>query len=271
LTTQIFSPTPNQTEQYIILIVEDEINSRETLSKLLKREGYLVLEAGSGEEALEKYKYSDAMIVDGKLPGIDGIETVKRIQQNQPNKKVVISTAYPSLKVKAQQSGIKVQDFFDKPFYADQVWDKFIGVLAGLRDERDVLLNLITEVELNLLVANDTNYAEDVRHESFISAKNIIVKQFWSIFKESEYSKQQLVIMLDVVTRGLSFVESPKLKISRPNNRQIATLLIIIKKLKQTYVTEKEELECERLLTQVGLNIEPELFSSEIDNYSIFQ
>ena len=81
-----------------ILVVDDDQSMVQFLSVLLKREGYEVLLAGSGPEAIELLKETpaDAVITDLKMPGMDGIvllEEIKKIDETLP---VIIMTAYAS-------------------------------------------------------------------------------------------------------------------------------------------------------------------------------
>ena len=79
-----------------ILIVDDEDNVRELVKNIILNYDYtLAGEADNGEEAVEKYKTltPDLVILDILMPGIDGVETLKRILQINPKAKVIMLTA----------------------------------------------------------------------------------------------------------------------------------------------------------------------------------
>lgn len=91
-----------------ILIVDDEEPQREALGGYLKKRGFHVLKAGSGEEALELVGQGiDIAIVDLKLPGMDGLELLNRLKRLDPKIEVLVVTAYGSIEtaVVAMKSG----------------------------------------------------------------------------------------------------------------------------------------------------------------------
>ena len=79
-----------------LMIVDDEQRFLESMEKLLKRKGYDVQTAASGEECLEKVEREafDVVILDVKMPGIDGVETLKRIKSMRPLMEVVMLTGH---------------------------------------------------------------------------------------------------------------------------------------------------------------------------------
>src|SRR5262249_26962081 len=82
-----------------ILVVDDEEIMREILETLLRREGYDVRLASSGEEGLEMAKASpfDAAIVDIMMPGLDGIATLDELKRVDEDLAVIIITAFASI------------------------------------------------------------------------------------------------------------------------------------------------------------------------------
>lgn len=79
-----------------ILIVDDEVGMRETLSDILEDMGYHVAIAADGYEAIQKVKenYFDIILMDVKMPGINGVDTFKEIKKLRPETAVVMMTAY---------------------------------------------------------------------------------------------------------------------------------------------------------------------------------
>ena len=106
------------TDKQRVLVIEDEYVVRESLRAWLKDDGYDVECVETGEEALEKIKAEDYgfLVLDVRLPGIDGIETFRQAKQIKPGSKGAIITAYPSKEAweKAQRLGLT--DFLPKPF-----------------------------------------------------------------------------------------------------------------------------------------------------------
>jgi CheY-like chemotaxis protein len=79
-----------------ILIVDDDENTRVTLSSILSKKGFSVYSVESGEAALDlaAHQQFDLMFIDMKLPGIDGYETYSEIKTSQPNSITIIVTGY---------------------------------------------------------------------------------------------------------------------------------------------------------------------------------
>jgi DNA-binding NtrC family response regulator len=82
-----------------ILIVDDEKNIRLSLTQALGPLGYAVETAMNGEEGLEKIADRDLAIVilDLRMPGMDGMEVLRRIAERRPDVRVIITTAYGTI------------------------------------------------------------------------------------------------------------------------------------------------------------------------------
>ncbi|MFC1592670.1 response regulator [Candidatus Omnitrophota bacterium] len=103
-------------EKIHILLVDDEPDFIEPISFWLKANGYPVLIASNGQEALETVKKNkpDMVFLDIKMPGMDGIETLKRIREFNKELPVIILTAYPTIEHFSQTQKLNVSGFFDK-------------------------------------------------------------------------------------------------------------------------------------------------------------
>lgn len=107
----------------LVLIVDDEEGIRETLSDIFKDEGYDVITASSGEEAIKLLKENspDIVFLDVWLSGIDGIETMKELKSLNPTMPVVMISGHANIElaVKATRSG--AYDFLEKPLSLERV------------------------------------------------------------------------------------------------------------------------------------------------------
>lgn len=114
-----------------ILIVDDERNIRLTLSIALEALKIPVDAAASGEEALAKLskKPFKLMVLDLKLPGLDGLEVLRRVSEKYPDLKVIIITAYGSVEVAVDAMKAGAVDFLQKPFNPTEVRDVVSRVL----------------------------------------------------------------------------------------------------------------------------------------------
>ena len=83
-----------------IMLIDDEMDVLKLIGKRLSLLGYDIKECLSGEEALEIIKYDkpDIIILDYMMPGIDGIETLKRIRKIDRSLPVIMMTAFPDKK-----------------------------------------------------------------------------------------------------------------------------------------------------------------------------
>lgn len=105
-----------------ILIVDDDAGVRESLEELLRLEDYQADSSGSGEDALEALSEGfDLVLLDIKMPGIDGVEVMHEIRKYHPDTRIIIITGYGSLEsaIDAIRSG--AQDYMLKPYTADDI------------------------------------------------------------------------------------------------------------------------------------------------------
>jgi DNA-binding NtrC family response regulator len=101
-----------------VLVVDDEKLIRWSVSERLQRSGYEVLSAESGEEALEMVAASppDVMLLDVKLPGIDGVQTLQRALALHPEVTVLMMSAHSTVDVAVEAMKHGAMDFLVKPF-----------------------------------------------------------------------------------------------------------------------------------------------------------
>lgn len=106
-----------------LLIVEDEETLCESLKRVLSREGYVVDVAYSAESALDIFDegFYDVIITDIILPGITGIELLKRIKEQLPEQIVIITTAYASLETAVEALRTGAYDYVVKPVMHEEI------------------------------------------------------------------------------------------------------------------------------------------------------
>jgi DNA-binding response OmpR family regulator len=101
-----------------ILIIDDEENIRRVIRLALDAAGYEVGEASDGTRGLEAYKDGsnwDAVLLDQKMPGMDGLETLREIRKLQPGAIVIMMTAYASIELAVDAMKLGATDFVRKP------------------------------------------------------------------------------------------------------------------------------------------------------------
>ncbi|HEY7955673.1 MAG TPA: sigma-54 dependent transcriptional regulator [Polyangia bacterium] len=106
-----------------VLIVDDEINARTALAELLRDEGYAVETAGDGFKALGKLDdfAPDLLLTDLKMPGIDGIELMRKVQARDPDCLLVVMTAYGAVDSAVQAMRQGASDYLTKPINVEEL------------------------------------------------------------------------------------------------------------------------------------------------------
>ena len=126
-----------------ILVVDDERLSRMTAVRQLTDAGYVAQSAPGGAEALAAFDGSDwdVVLCDLRMPGMDGIELLRRLRREQPDVDVLLMTAYATVEtaVEAMQAG--AADYLTKPFRFHEL-DHRLGRLAELRRYRREVASL---------------------------------------------------------------------------------------------------------------------------------
>ena len=118
-----------------ILVVEDDEGMRMFVTSVLKKRGYTVSEAETGENALEKVREGafDLIIMDVKLPGISGIEALEKIKEIDPSAIILIMTAYGNREMALEAIKKGAYDYFSKPF---QIKDMEVIINRSLEKRR---------------------------------------------------------------------------------------------------------------------------------------
>jgi DNA-binding NtrC family response regulator len=112
----------NMTQQGLIHIIDDEPIIHEVLGDLLTTEGFEVESSLNGEEALEKHAPDtyDLILLDLLMPGMNGIEVLKRIKKIDPQAVIIIVTAFASVESAISAMKIGAFDYIQKPFKHDE-------------------------------------------------------------------------------------------------------------------------------------------------------
>ncbi len=106
-----------------VLIVDDQFGIRTLLNEVLQKEGYEIFQAANGLQALsvtEQYA-PDLVLLDMKIPGMDGLEILKRMKEINSDIKVIIMTAYGELDLIEQTKKLGALAHFSKPFDIEEV------------------------------------------------------------------------------------------------------------------------------------------------------
>ena len=106
-----------------ILIVEDGQSQREQLRDFLRSEGHAVSEAENGEKALQSVLkgHFDLILLDYKMPGMDGLEVLKEVKRINPEIDVIIITAYGTIETAVEAMKAGAFDYITKPVDLDEL------------------------------------------------------------------------------------------------------------------------------------------------------
>ena len=110
-------------DDFNVLLVDDETEYLDTLLKRLKKRGLLVDGADSGEEALVIIgeKSIDVVVLDVRMPGIDGIQTLRQIKGINPLVEVIMLTGHASMEVAVEGMELGAFDYLMKPIDIDEL------------------------------------------------------------------------------------------------------------------------------------------------------
>lgn len=118
-----------------ILIIDDEENIRRVTRLTLQAAGYEVGEAGDGQRGLEAFGDGsswDAVLLDQRMPGMDGLETLRQIKNRQSAARVIMSTAYASIELAVDAMKLGATDFVRKPMTPEILRNAVAAALSKL-------------------------------------------------------------------------------------------------------------------------------------------
>ncbi len=130
-----------------VLLIDDEEEFLEMLTERLENRGLKVNSVTSGEEAIEQVgeKNYDAIVVDLAMPGIDGIETLKRIKAKYPDMEIIMLTGHATVQKSVEAMKLGAEDLLEKPVDMNVLLEK-IGVA---KHKRMLVLEKKSQEELN--------------------------------------------------------------------------------------------------------------------------
>jgi CheY-like chemotaxis protein/glycine cleavage system H lipoate-binding protein len=138
------------TEKFKILVVDDELPVCKSIASALTSEEYLIDTALSGEEALELQdkKHYDAIIIDLMMPGISGMELLKKVRSNRPDTMMIMITGYPSIRTAVESIKIGAFDYLPKPFTPNEI--------------RSIVARALTRKRVTEKKAEESRFLEDL-------------------------------------------------------------------------------------------------------------
>jgi FixJ family two-component response regulator len=170
-----------------IMLVDDEVSFVETMAKRLAKRDIKALKSYSGEECLEKLKATqnlDVIVLDIKMPGMDGIETLKEIKKLTPLTEVIILTGHATVELAIDGMKLGASDFLKKPLDIEELVEKVTEAAQKKRaqeekiDDWQSFMKTSTLEELMVPLAEYATVSEDANILEAIHALETAQKAF---------------------------------------------------------------------------------------------
>ena len=109
-----------------ILVVDDETSQRELVSGYLKKQGYQVVAAAGGQDALETFRREpvELILTDQRMPDLSGLDLLKAVRSLNPETQVIIMTAYGNVETAVTAMRDGAADYLTKPLNLDELRQK---------------------------------------------------------------------------------------------------------------------------------------------------
>ena len=173
----------DQGQMASVMVVDDEAVARVSLAEILRLEGYQVATAASGEEALSLLNKSgpfDLMVLDLKMPGMDGLEVTESVRLHSPGTVVILLTAFATLETAIQAIRNGAHDYLIKPCPIPDVLESVRKGLAKRQQEqqRQHLVSKLQRTLSELVTVEGAETAEDAvasQPSRFIQVRDVVV------------------------------------------------------------------------------------------------
>lgn len=164
------------TKQIKVLMVDDEVAFRDTTKKILEKRGFSTILAENGEDALKKLdKQPDVVVLDIKMPGMDGHDTLKEIKKRKPDLPVIMLTGHGTLPSAKEALAGGAFDYLAKPCDIDILSRKILEALTlsknGEPVEKDKVKHIMIPISKYTIVNSNMSVGGAIEKlkESFSS------------------------------------------------------------------------------------------------------
>ncbi len=159
-----------------ILIVDDEKNIRLTLSQALETLGAEIDTAANGEEALTKLKEKGfgLILLDIRMPGMDGMEVLRRVREIRPDIRIIMITAYGTVESAVEAMKLGAVDFLQKPFEPEEIRELVLRVMDRENLDEMKSIDYSSSIELAKRCIGNRQFgaaAEHVRKAIFVDTQ----------------------------------------------------------------------------------------------------
>ena len=149
-----------------LLVIDDEASTRDLLKLSLESDGYTVFTAEDGVKGLEIFARENPPVVltDIKMPGMDGIEVLRRVKEQNPDSEVIVITGHGEMNLAIQALQLEASDFINKPISDESLAvalrraEEKIWLRNKLREYTEDLERLIKETSTELLQRHELEH-----------------------------------------------------------------------------------------------------------------
>lgn len=154
---------PEETAGGSILIVDDEKGVRDSLQLVLEYEGYRIMKASTGQEGLDKVEDGepDVILLDVKMPGLDGLEVLERLRPAETGRVVVMISGHADIATAVEATRMGAFDFLEKPLDQEKVLLTVRNAMSKAQLERQNRL-LRREVEEHYMLVAQSAVMQEV-------------------------------------------------------------------------------------------------------------
>ena len=149
-----------------VLIIDDEKNIRLTLSQALKAINIETDTASDGEEGLSKLKQKEfgLILLDLRMPGMDGMDVLRRVREIRPDIRVIILTAYGTIESAVEAMKLGAVDFIPKPFSAEEIRNLVTRVMDREKLDEQKGAGYTSSIELAKRSIGDRHFDAAIEH-----------------------------------------------------------------------------------------------------------
>lgn len=136
----------------LVMLVDDEVPFVETMTKRLEKRNLQIISAHDGQEALEKLdknRNTDVVILDVKMPGLDGIETLREIKRTYPVIEVIMLTGHATVETAIEGMRLGAYDYLMKPCELEQLMFKVEEATKKRREHEEKIREATLRKELS--------------------------------------------------------------------------------------------------------------------------
>jgi len=192
-----------------ILVVDDENGIRWALKHKLSRGGHQVITAETGEEALEKLDADlDVVLVDVRMPGMDGLSFIRKARRLQPKLQFVAMTGCGTVDTAARARKVGAAEFLEKPFKLDEVENTIQKLFKDRPRVDDKLSKALGKPD-----------SEELTADGAIIGKSLKMKEIFSVIRRLRRSSTSTVLITgesgtgkELVARAIHYTSSRRAK-----------------------------------------------------------